>query len=528
MSAGTIPWKETEVEEGVAPLRPRQILGGRYFWALLIYSVALLSITGAIAVRRHLWWDELDVYYIAIQPTFRAIANSLSFGLDWQPPTYYVPLHFLVQWFGGTPLVLRLIAIIPYWLATLVLYFTVARRTAPIYGFLAMLFPTLTLAFTYSFEARPYALVFLFSACAFLSWQLTHETQARRFALPALTLSIGAAFAVHYNACLVVLPLLAGEAILAARRRAFDFPVLLSICCGAFPVLFLFPNILAHQHFEVVPTSTALLERLSTAYGMLFSHASLLSLGILVALAIWLALPRKNGGEDRVLLSDFESLPIAVGGVFLSIPIVFCVVSHFTQTYYPRYVIETVIGAAIVFVFVVHGLRRAIPDLANVLVVILVAGAMFLSLKRLRTPDEHGWGTFTLYAELFNRNNKAVYDSKEPVLLGQGSYLLALHYGEAGLRERAFHVIGEPGSNMTPFAQSDRMTYIALERLVPGGIHAPDYNSFVREHSRFLMYEPDQWVFDRLLADGQEIKVRARLMERPLYEVIVKSGPGKS
>jgi hypothetical protein len=514
-------------EEEFVPLRPRQILGGLYFWALLIYSIALLSITGAIAVRRHLWWDELDVYYMAIQPTFRAIVHSVSFGLDRQPPTYYIPLYYLVQWFGATPLVLRSIAIIPYWLATLVLYFTVARRTTPIYGFLAMLFPSLTLAFTYSFEARPYALVLLFSACAFLSWQLTHETKARRFALPALTLSIAAAFAVHYNACLVVLPFLGGEVILAARRRGFDFPVLLSICCGAFPVFFLFPNILAHRNFKVVQTSTALLERLSTAYQMLFSHASLLSLGILVALAIWLALPRRNGGDDRVLLSDFESLPMAVGGMFLSIPIVFCVVSYFTQTYYPRYIIETVIGAAILFVFVVHGLRRAIPDLADVLVVILLVAAMFLSMKRLRTPDEQGWGTFTLYAELFNRNNKAVYDSKEPMLLGQGSYKLALYYGEAGLRKRAFHVIGEPGSNMTPFAQSDRMIYKALDRLVPGGIHAPDYNSFIREHSRFLMYEPDQWVLDRLLADGQEIKVRARLMERPLYEVIVKSAPGR-
>jgi hypothetical protein len=511
-------------EEEFVPLRPRQILGGLYFWALLIYSIALLSITGAIAVRRHLWWDELDVYYMAIQPTFRAIVHSVSFGLDRQPPTYYIPLYYLVQWFGATPLVLRSIAIIPYWLATLVLYFTVARRTTPIYGFLAMLFPSLTLAFTYSFEARPYALVLLFSACAFLSWQLTQETRARRFALPALTLSIGAAFAVHYNACLVVLPLLAGEAILAARRRAFDFPVLLSICCGAFPVFLLFPNILSHRHFPVVSTSTALLERLSSAYQMLFSHVSLLSLGILVALAIWLALPRRHGGADRVLLSDFESLPMAVGGIFLSIPVVFCVVSHFTQTYYPRYVIETVIGAAILFVYVAHGLRRAIPYLANVLVIILLAAAIFLPVKRLRTPDERGWGTYTLYAELFDRTNKAVYDSKEPVLLGQGSYKLTLRYGEADLRDRAFHVIGEPGSNITPLARSDWITYKALERLVPGGIHAPDYNSFIREHSRFLMYEPDQWVFDRLLADGCEVKVRARLTERPLYEVIVKSG----
>ena len=404
----------TAEDEEFAPLRSRQILGGRYFWALLIYSAILLSLIGTIAARRHLWWDEIDVYYVATQPTFSAISRSLSSGLDWQPPTYYIPLYYLVKWFGATPLVLRSIAIFPYWLATLVVYFAVARRTTPIYGFMAMLFPSLTLAFTYSFEARPYALVLLFSACAFLSWQLTQETRARRFALPALSISLAAAFACHYNACLAALPLLAGEVILAARRRAFDFPVLLSICCGAFPVVFLFPNILAHRNFAVVPSNLSLIGRLDSTYQALFFPFTLLSFGILAMLGVWLALRRKNSRDQRVLVSDFESLPLAVGGMFLVIPVVFCVASHFTQTYYPRYVLETVIGAAIFLAFVVHGVRREAPHLASVLVVIFLAVAIFTAVRRLRTPDEYAWGTFAFYAELFDRNTKPVYDSKDP------------------------------------------------------------------------------------------------------------------
>src|SRR5436190_22257812 len=96
-------------EEEFVPLRPRRTLGGRYFWGLLLYSIALLLVTGMIAARRHLWWDEIDACYIATQPTFSAILHSLSLGLDWQPPTYYIPLHYLVKWFGATPFVLRLI-----------------------------------------------------------------------------------------------------------------------------------------------------------------------------------------------------------------------------------------------------------------------------------------------------------------------------------------------------------------------------------------------------------------------------------
>jgi hypothetical protein len=432
-----------------------------------------------------------------------------------------------VKWFGATPFVLRSVAVFPYWLATLVVYFAVARRATPICGFLAMLFPSMTLAFSYSFEARPYALVFLFSACAFLSWQLTKEPRVRHFALPALSISLAAAFAVHYNACLVALPLLGGEAILAARRRAFDFPVLLSMCCGAFPVIFLFPNILAHGTFAVVPSNASLVERLSSVYEALFSHLNLLSFGIVAALAVWLALPRKNSRDHRVLVSDFESLPLAVGGMFLLIPVVFCVISHFSQTYYPRYVIETVIGAAIFLAFAAHGVRRAAPRLASVLVVIFLTTAIFMAAKRLRAPDEYAWGAFGFYTDLFDRNNKAVYDSKDPLLLGQGAYLVAVRYGDADLRDRAFHPLSEPGGNETPFALADRLTYKGLERLIPGGIHVPDYNSFKREHAHFLMYDPDQWVLNRLIAEGEEVKILATLKQRMLYEVVVKSGLGR-
>jgi len=512
-------------EDEFAPLRPQQILGGRYFWALLLYSILLLWVTGTIAARRHLWWDEIDVYYIAAQP-FDVIFRSLSSGLDWQSPTYYIPLHYLVKWFGASSFVLRSISVFPYWLATLVVYFAVARRTAPIYGFLAMLFLSMTLAFAYSFEARPYGLVLLFSACAFLSWQLTQETRVRRFALPALTISLAAGFAVHYNACLVALPLLAGEAILAVRRRAYDLPVLLSICCGAFPILFLFPNILAHQHYGVIPSNASLIGRVGATYEALFYTPSLLSFGILGALGVWLALLRKDGRDQRVLVSDFESLPLAVGGTFLLIPIAFCAVSHFTQTYYPRYVLETVIGAAIFLAFAVHGVRRIMPHLASVLVVISLAAVLIIGWKRLRSPDEYAWGTFASYAELFDRSTTPIYDSRDPLLLGQGAYLIALRYADEDLRDRAFHLLSEPGSNATPFALSDRQTYKALERLDPR-IHVPDYDSFKRAHSRFLMYDPDQWVLDRLIGEGAEIKIQATMQHGPLYEVVLKSNVGR-
>ena len=510
-------------EEELSLLSARQVLGGRYFWILFVYSVLLLSATGVIAARRHLWWDEVEVSYIAQLGAMKDIARALNAGLDWQPPTYYIPLSYLTKWFGASSLVLRSVAILPYWLATLIIYFAVARRTSPMHGFLAMLLPTVTLAFNYSFEARPYALMLFFSACAFLFWQFTQEKRYRRGALAGLALSLAAAFAVHYNACLVAVPLLAGEAIRAARRRALDFPVLISIACCAAPAIVLYPNMLAHRNLVVVPAYLPLANRTLSAYKNLFSDAGVLGLGTLAILIVWFAWPRLNCGERRVVVSKFEMLPLAVSGVFLLIPAMFSVVSHFTQTFYPRYVLESVIGASIFLGLAVHGVSRAAPRLSAVLLTVLAAAAIVVVGVRLHAPDEIEWGTFGDYSDLFDRNAEAVYDSADPILLGQGSYMIALRYGDEDLRKRAIHPLDDTPSEMPGYNLSDRVTFKYLERLLPGELRVPDYSAFKQTYRQFLMYDPDAWIVDRLLADGAEIKLQKALHRRPLYAVSVKA-----
>jgi hypothetical protein len=504
------------------PLSLRQILGGRYFWWLLLYSVLLLAITGTIAIQRHLWWDEIEVYYVVTLPSLREVWRTLFSGVDWQPPTYYLPLYYLCKWFGASSLVLRSIAIVPYWLATLILYVIVARRATPLHGFLAMLLPSLTLAFAYAFEARPYALVLLFTACAFLSWQLTGEQHFRRFALPALALSLGAAFAVHYNACLVALPLLVGEGIRAARRRTFDFPVLLSLSCGALPAVFLLPHILLLRHYLAAPSPFSILQKLSMAYDTLFFRPIVLSIGIGTVLAVWFALPRKQNSDRRVLLTESQTLMLAVSAAFLAIPVAYCAISYFSGSYYPRYVLETVIGAAIFTALTLHGIHRLVPRLAGVLLAVVLLAVVYDVAKRLRAPDESEWGTFRAYHELFNRNTKALYDSRDPLLLGQGPYLVALRYGDEDLRDRAVHLLSDAGANAGPLAQYDRKFFLGLEPALPAPSHLFDYGWLKRQHRRVLLYNPDGWLLDRLMADGQELKIDAFLEQGPLYSVVMK------
>jgi hypothetical protein len=91
------------------------------------------------------------------------------------------------------------------------LYYAVSRRTSPLYGFIAALALPCTVAFQYSFEARPYALVLLFSACSFVAWQFAKEGRWRILSVSALAITLAAAISVHYNAVLIVIPILIGE-----------------------------------------------------------------------------------------------------------------------------------------------------------------------------------------------------------------------------------------------------------------------------------------------------------------------------
>ena len=503
----------------------QQLFGGYRLWCLVIYSVLILLVTGAIAVKRHLWWDEIVVYYIATLPNPNAMWDALLSGADWQTPTYYFILHYLSAWFGPSPLVLRSIAIIPYWLATLVLYFTVARRTSPLYGFLAMLFPSLTIAFNYSFEARPYALVLLFTACTFLSWQLTKEERFRRFALPALCVSLAATVCVHYNACLIVLPILAGEAVLALRKRRVDFPVLISIFSAALPVMLLLPHILTIKRFAAMFSADTNFEALAEIYVVFFLRFMVLAAPIGTASIIWLALPRSRRHENGVLRppeNKLASPTIVAATTFLTLPIIYFALSFVTHTLHVRYVLETVIGAAICFALALYSARHAVPHLAGIMLVVLALGVSAYSTKRLRGPDETTWRTFAAYSELFDRNNKAVYDSNNPLLLGGGSYLIVFHYGNEDLRRRSFYLISDPGVKIPWLTQFSRITYTAFKSILPGQMQVPYYSSFLRQHEHFLVYDPEPWLLNQLVSDGYNVRVQKVLEHGPLYSVTVK------
>jgi hypothetical protein len=115
-----------------------------------------------------------------------------------------------------------------------------------------------------------------------------------------------------------------------------------------------------------------------------------------------------------------------------------------------------------------------------------------------------------------------LYDSQDPVLLGGGSYLLSLRYGDEDLRRRAVYVVSDSADKQVTFSLADRIFYETLESLLPDQVHLLTYDALKRRYRHFQMYEPPPWLFDRLLTEGEAIKIQARLGDGPLYSVDVK------
>jgi hypothetical protein len=133
--------------------------------------------------------------------------------------------------------------ILGFWLMSIGVYAFVRRVSSAAWALVAMVFPLITGAFYYAYEARPYALVMGFSSLALLFWQNAIRHRKRPVAAIGLGASLAAALACHYYAILAFVPLLAAEAVRCWRRRRFDVAVVAAFLFGLAPIPFMLPLI---------------------------------------------------------------------------------------------------------------------------------------------------------------------------------------------------------------------------------------------------------------------------------------------
>ena len=485
------------------------------WWLLALYSIFLLAATSYIARHRHLWFDEIDTLFIGTLPNLKAIWNVLLLGTDGQPIGFYVPVHLSYLLFGASEFSARLCGIVPFWLTTLVLYYAVSRRTSPLYGFVAALSLPCTVGFQYAFEARPYALVLLFSACSFVAWQFAKEGRRRILALLALAITLAAAISVHYNAVLIAIPILIGELAYTIRKRNIDWGVVMAICASGLPILFLLPHIHAIQVYSKSYWSHTTFGALSDIYFALFTKFIVFVMLGCAAAGFWAGLSRKR---SRSINAEFGALPfheLAAAGAYFLLPLACFVLSFYTKALHYRYVIATVIGVSLFVPFILWIFRSILPAVTAVLCAVLVVNLLITALIRMTISDENTWGAYVNYSELFDPT-KEIYQSKQALVLGDGPFLVIAKYGNSTLRDRSFYLLNKARPT------NSEIVFRGLRNAVQGPFNLVELGEFERAHRSFLMYDPESWLLNQILAEGNLVTVRANWVHGPLYEVTVR------
>jgi mannosyltransferase len=220
-------------------------------WALRLYHLGSMSI----------WWDESLSWDRATSPLVNILSNTIYIQnvatRDLHPPLYFLLLHFAILAAGATEFALRFLSAYAN-LLTLAMLYPLTRLLCKnkLVAWLTVLFAALAPFYVwYSQEARPYALVLLWSTLAvyaLLRWLKTNPSSGRAwfsrwFMIFAVALIL--TLVTHYLS-FVLLPFFAatmfifGDRVRAWRARMFS-PVTLTAAAmlAAFgTILFLLPR----------------------------------------------------------------------------------------------------------------------------------------------------------------------------------------------------------------------------------------------------------------------------------------------
>ncbi len=332
----------------------------------ILYSLIVLPVVIAIASTRPLWFDEIYTYYLA-HFNLSQLWNALLAAADQMPPLFDILTRVLFSLFGENKFIERLPSIIAFWLAGLLIFRYVSFRTGPLWGFLGALFPFATASIYYASEARPYSFLVCFTALAMVAWQNAAANHHRKLALFLLALANLLVINSHYYGLLLIVPLLAGELVRALERKRLDWPVL---ACSILPFAFIlvyWPFIrnserLLSGHAWNAPSLSSFYEPFTWLFGAPVIGAGAVGIdtaailwGVLAIAVIVCYLPHsQNSSESQSSRESLKSViplhEIVAPLVLMLLPIPAWIAAE-TKTHMisPRYVVEMVVGGAILF-----------------------------------------------------------------------------------------------------------------------------------------------------------------------------------
>src|SRR4051794_29976664 len=151
----------------------------RWPYVLAMLVLVFLAVTVLLDSKRPFSNDELFTFYISQQHTLHDVWNTLLTGAEQLPLFFFVIVRTFTGLLGANATALRLPETLGFLLMNVCIFLFVRRRVPASYGLMAFIFPAVTDAYYFAYEARPYGLVLGFCGLAMLSWQSAAEGRKR-------------------------------------------------------------------------------------------------------------------------------------------------------------------------------------------------------------------------------------------------------------------------------------------------------------------------------------------------------------
>lgn len=466
----------------------RQTSGLPEYWAVIIaglFSAFFLTTALYISAHRMLWYDEILTDLVSRQPWPRGVFHLLKMGVDQQPLPYYFFVKLSKQAFGANAFGLRVPSAVTLFVGLLITFDCARRLTNGWYGLLALAFLSCTCLPYYGVEARPYALVFMWTIAALWLW--LHTPVRSGIAALLFGVSIFGTVTSHYYGvfCLVPFGL---SALLKIRAEALP-PKLVAGTAGAIAGLAtMFPMIHAlhgglhglKESFWAPATPGALEE----AFTGLFPHFSIL----LSLILVWV-----------VICTVYRASPIAVpmdeaerlAWLFLAMPFAgFAAARLVTNALYHRYFIGMLPGVAVAFACLMWRHSRSRTIIWTGILCLLATFGLALYTAHIRNPD---WddptapGESARLRELLAMEKAPPSNSKRFLMLPLDSMLAVEILYHSGHPDR-YRLLNDPTSLIPIYCRMNQM----IGQFLPAPMQLWNLTDVKAHAHEIAMIEPPQ------------------------------------
>lgn len=480
-------------------------------WVLLVYSVVYIAITCSLAAVKLLWNDELFTLYFCKISSLSGTWSALLTGADQIPPLFIFFTRASIAIFGENDVGIRLPEILGFLVMSLSLFYIVSRRSSALFGFVAMLFPLITSAYDYAYEARPYGVVLGFAGLSLLCWLSVAEGEPRKWWLAGLTLSLAGAVCSHYFAIFLFLPLVMGELTRSISLRRVEPGVWIAFGCSLIPLTVFLPLIRAAHSYAGTFWAKPTWKNFGTFYDFLLSSASLPALLVLVLLAFYsLKLSNPESKLNESENPNVKPYEFAVILTFVAFPFIGLIVGKFLLgVYADRYVLPTVIGISMLLGLTSYRFTRQ-PAIVSIILIAVFFCSFLVKESREYIRQVSHRKTWSAICDSLEKDAR----SGLPLIGWHSNTVVELeHYCSQDTASKLIY-LADPKAALQYIGQNtvDR-GLLDLRTWFP--VKVEPYETFTSSHNEFLIFgfleSPDwNWLLSKLLSDGSHVELKSR------------------